>query len=97
MKIEDIIDLTKAGFTKDDILKLSQIQPKEETKEETKEEPKETKEEPAVDYTQTITTKLDEILNAVQKGNLLNATNNVPKQDTIEDILTQIVNPTIKK
>lgn len=100
MKIEDVLELTRAGYTKDEILKLSQIEePKEEIKETPKEEPKEktTPIPTQTTITTDLTAKLDEILKAVQTGNILRTNNTVPKQETIEDILTQIVDPTPKK
>jgi predicted nucleic acid-binding Zn-ribbon protein len=113
MKLEDILELTRAGYTKEEIqaLTATQTEPAKEqaqpvkpqaepaTKNAETTEKTETKETPTTDQnSKELTDKLDQILKAVQLGNLLNTTNPTPKQDTIEDILAAIVNPpAIKK
>ena len=102
MNVQDILALTKAGFTKDEILQLASI-PTEAAPEEPKEEapapasaPKEeTKEEPAVD------TRIDDVIAKLEKlssgmEQLAIKTSRMPERETAEQALARIINPYIE-
>lgn len=100
MNVQDILALTKAGFTKDEILQLASI-PTEAEPEEPKEEapapaPKEeTKEEPAVD------TRIDDVIAKLEKlssgmEQLAIKTSRMPERETAEQALARIINPYIE-
>ena len=100
MNVQDILALTKAGFTKDEILQLASI-PTEAVPEEPKEEapapaPKEEpKEEPAVD------TRIDDVIAKLEKlssgmEQLAIKTSRMPERETAEQALARIINPYIE-
>lgn len=98
MNVNDILALTKAGFTKDEILQLASV-PTEAAPEEPKEEapaPKEeTKEEPAVD------TRIDDVIAKLEKlssgmEQLAIKTSRMPERDTADQALARIINPYIE-
>lgn len=100
MNVQDILALTKAGFTKDEILQLASI-PTEAAPEEPKEEapapaPKEEpKEEPAVD------TRIDDVIAKLEKlssgmEQLAIKTSRMPERETAEQALARIINPYIE-
>lgn len=100
MTLQDIIDLTKAGYTKDDIAKLTQADsPKETPRVETPklETPKtpEPKAEPKAENPEiaAIQNQLDSLKQMMQINNMLTVNQNVPKERTIDDIFAEIINP----
>ena len=106
MELEKIFKLVDAGFTKEEIIKLSGAgsEPaKEEPKEELKEEPKkeEPKEEPAADPThdmlKLIADKFDELKTTIQQDNINNSNNKMVGEKTPEELFAEIINPPRKK
>ena len=109
MELEKIFKLVDAGFTKEEIIKLSGSgDPKEESKEDPKEEPKEEpakeepkKEEPAADPThdmlKLIADKFDELKSSIQQNNINNSNNKMVGEKTPEELLAEIINPPRKK
>ena len=103
MTIDEILALTKAGFTKEDILQLASIQtevpsdPKEEAapeppKEEPKEEPK--KEPPKDDKRMDmVMEKLDKLSSGMESLALKGT--RMPERETVDDTLARIINPYI--
>lgn len=101
MNVQDIIALTKAGFTKDEILQLASIptdqaEPKEPKEEAPAPAPKEEpKEEPAVD------TRIDDVIAKLEKlssgmEQLAIKTSRMPERETAEQALARIINPYIE-
>ena len=111
MELEKIFKLVDAGFTKEEIIKLSgagsepaKEEPKEEPKkEEPKEEPKkeEPKKEPAEDPThdmlKLIADKFDELKSSIQQNNINNSNNKMVGEKTPEELFAEIINPPRKK
>lgn len=102
MKIDDIITLTKAGFTKDEIMQLvtGQASENEETKTEDKkndepiiekphvQEPDPDKEDHRIDE---VISKLEKLTSGMENLALKNTT--MPERETAEDALARIINP----
>ena len=107
MELEKIFKLVDAGFTKEEIIKLSgagsepaKEEPKEEPKkEEPKEEPK--KEEPAADPThdmlKLIADKFDELKTTIQQDNINKTNNKMVGEKTPEELFAEVINPPRKK
>lgn len=105
MELEKIFKLVDAGFTKEEIIKLSgseepNEEPNEEPKEEpAKEEPK--KEEPAADPTRDmlklIADKFDELKSSIQQNNINNSNNKMVGEKTPEELFAEVINPPRKK
>lgn len=104
MKIEDLLALTKAGWSKEEIIKLSlaeQEAPKEAEenipipKEEAPiEAPKEEapKEDPASAKIDDVIAKLETLASGMEKMAIQNS--RLPERETVDDILASIINPT---
>lgn len=108
MELEKIFKLVDAGFTKEEIIKLSgseepNEEPNEEPKEEPKEEPakEEPKKEPAGDPThdmlKLIADKFDELKTTIQQDNINNSNNKMAGAKTSEELLAEVINPPRKK
>ena len=97
MTINEILELGKMGYTKDDIEKMSAGDPEEPKKEEPKkEEPK--KEEPKQDpgYS-SLAQSIDNLIKTIQASNITNSNNKSGPEETAEDILGSIIMPPLKK
>ena len=113
MNINEILELTRAGWSKDEILLLAQTQTpdaekiehpteKEEPKEEPKQEPKpEPKPEPVESETdkliKALGLKLDNAVAAMHKSNVNNLEGDTANVLTAEDVIAQIINPKYTK
>ena len=86
MKIDDIIALAKAGFTKEQIGDLNRILSQPEPKPTPQPQPK-----PAKDY-QKIFEELTGIKQAIQQGNIGSDSFTKPARTT-DDILADLINP----
>lgn len=102
MKIEDIIALTNAGWSKEEILRMSELEQKEpENKEpeqkepEQKESEKKETETPKDDKMAEILQKLEQISSGIQKGAIRDSQQ--PQRESVEDALAKIINPYIDK
>lgn len=89
MKVEEVIKLIDAGYSKDEIDKMLQPEPDPEPKTEPETEPKkepdpkpETKQEPAVD---PVLKELQDLKKAVYAMNIMNSAQ--PEQKSVDDIL----------
>lgn len=97
MKIEDLVTLTKAGWSKDEIIRLSVAEqqtekPEEEileTSEEKTEAPKEIKEENS--KIDDVISKLETLATGMEKMAIQNS--RLPERETVDDILASIINP----
>lgn len=100
MKIDDIIALTKAGFTKEEIMQLETGEaPKEEANNneqneassiqpEPQKEPAPVKEDPRID---TVIEKLEKLTSGMENLALKNT--QMPERETADDALARIINP----
>lgn len=112
MTIQEILDLGRMGYTKDDIEKMAdpepkkeepkQEEPKKESKQEEpeKEEPKKEepkKEEPAADFS-ALSASIDALIKTIQASNITKS-NNSGADDFLssEEILGNIIEPPLKK
>lgn len=105
MKLDEIMKLTEAGWTKDEIIALAGIEraqeaPKEEApKEEAPKEetPKEEtpKEDPNASKLDSIISKLESITSGIQAANIRGS--RMPERETAEEALARIINPYLNK
>ena len=102
MKIEDLVTLTKAGYTKADIealgIALGQVAPNEVKPEETKpaeeSKPEEVKPEevkPDEDRLKQMETKLDYAINRLNYMSVQGSSQPEQKKESIEDILQSVL------
>lgn len=103
MTFQDILDLAKAGYTKDDIAKLTQAadpQPAAENKPEAnppEKAPEKTPtpapaEDPALTAMQA---QIDALKQMMQINNMLTVNQEAPKTRTVDDIFAEIINPPV--
>lgn len=103
MKIEDLLALTKAGWSKEEIIKLSlaeQEAPKEAeepipqpVEEASAKAPEEApKEDPASAKIDDVIAKLETLASGMEKMAIQNS--RLPERETVDDILASIINPT---
>lgn len=102
MKIEDLLALTKAGWSKEEIIKLSlaeQEAPKEaeeiipQPEEAPIEAPAEApKEDPSSAKIDDVIAKLETLASGMEKMAIQNS--RLPERETVDDILASIINPT---
>ena len=103
MKIDEILKLVNAGYSKDEIASLEtkeptpepslepSPEPKPEPKLEPNPEPKpEPKPEPANELAE-ITKRLDELTKAIQTGNTVAATAPTPKENDVNDVILNLI------
>lgn len=106
MKLDEIMKLTEAGWTKDEIIALAGIEraqeppkveepPKEE--ELPKEPPKDEtpKEDPNASKLDSIISKLESITSGIQAANIRGS--RMPERETAEEALARIINPYLDK
>ena len=100
MTFEDIISLAKAGYTKDDISRLTKAaDPKPDPEKKAQENPPEKAPEPpapapAGDPAMTaMQAQIDALKQMMQINNMLTVNQNAPKERTIDDIFAEIINP----
>ena len=97
MKIEDLVTLTKAGYTKADIealgIALGQVTPNEVKPEETKpaEESKPEEVKPEEDRLKQMETKLDYAINRLNYMSVQGSSQPEQKKESIEDILQSVL------
>lgn len=97
MKIEDLLALTKAGWSKEEIIKLSlaeQEPPKaaEEPIQQPEEAPIEApKEDPSSAKIDDVIAKLETLASGMEKMAIQNS--RLPERETVDDILASIINP----
>ena len=90
-KLEDILELQKAGFTADEIAKLVPLIKEEPQiiKEEPKQEPALSK-EPESDK---VVDKLDELIKKIELNGVYNSQQPHQSQQSLEEIMANIINP----
>ena len=103
MQMKDILDLVNAGFTKEEILKITSTEekkPEEKKPEEKKPEekkPEEKKleekkpEEKKADNVDALKAQIDELTKAIQGLNIAHSTGGKPEESTVEDTLFNLL------
>jgi hypothetical protein len=103
MQMKDILDLVNAGFTKDEILKMTSMEekkpeekkPEEKKPEEKKPEekkPEEKKpEEKKPDNVDALKAQIDELTKAIQGLNIAQSTGGKPEESTVDDTLFNLL------
>ena len=102
MKIEDIIALTNAGWSKEEIIRMSELEqkePKQKEPEQKEQEPKEPEkkepETPKDDKMAEILQILEQISSGIQRGAIRDSQQ--PERESVGDALAKIINPYIDK
>ena len=108
MTIEDVLNLSKSGFTADEIKKFmgfngetkpNETKPNETKPNETK--PNETKpneiEDVFKESLSTLSKEIADLKKTMQATNILNSNGTPPEQESVNDILKSIINPTFEK
>ena len=100
MTFDDVLALATAGFTADEIRKMSETKMTAETPEAPK--PAETVETPRVDFNakaayDSLSKDIASLIKLVQESNLLLASNPTPVKDDVDSILASIIRPTFRK
>ena len=102
MEVKDIIDLVKAGFTKEEILQLSQAVPVQQdvpVQQETDEHEKASDLTSQEKQIEALNAAIGELSEKIRQMNLLGAV--IPessvKQTTSQDLIGKIINPYTKK
>lgn len=93
-KLQDILELQKAGFNADEIAKLLPlVEEKAEVKEVVKEVPSTV--EPVVnkESDSKVVDKLDELIKKIELNGVLNSQQPAQSQESLEDIMANIINP----
>lgn len=104
-KIEDILKLIEAGYTKDEISQLTAEKPAAETVEKPEEEkpapaenaPAETTNGVNDEMMSRLADEVAELRKQIQKRNLSDTFIETPKQNRSQDILAQLINPKEEK
>ena len=82
MTINDVIALSKAGFTADQISKMAMVQPQPQPQP-----------QPQSDQFSAIMNQLSGLTGAIQNANILASNIKVPEAETTDMILASIINP----
>ena len=103
MTIEDVLNLSKSGFTADEIKKFmgfngetTPTKPNE-TNETKPNETNETKpEEVFKDSLSALSKEISDLKKTMQATNILNSNGTPPERESVNDILKSIINPTFE-
>ena len=90
MDAKDVMDLVRAGFTKEEIGKMFSGK-KEEKVEQKTEEKVEKKVEEKVEEKSSLEQKFDMLMEKLNSANFTGA--NQPNEETVDDIIANIINP----
>lgn len=106
MNIDSILKLVEAGFSKEDIIAMTQTAQAQEKPKQAQEKPKQDepktesvkektiKEEPAQDKRyEELLSAMNRLTGAIQAGNILNSNNKKAKEPSAEDILAEVLSP----
>lgn len=108
MTIQEILDLGKMGYTKEDIEKMGDEKQEPEKKEPEKQEPEKKepeKKEPEkkdpepgnVDTIAQLTESINSLIASIQTANILKTNNHSGEDESAEEILGSIIMPPLKK
>ena len=97
MTIEDVLNLSKSGFTADEIKKFmgfnGETKPNETKPNETK--PNEIK-DVFKESLSTLSKEIADLKKTMQATNILNSNGTPPERESVNDILKSIINPTFE-
>ena len=100
MFINEILKLTDAGFTRDDIFRLlgdtPQEQPTQQEQHTPQEQPTQQEQTTQEQTAPSTDTRLDYIINRLNLMAVNNSSNPAPTGENVDDILASIINPTNK-
>jgi len=103
MTIEDVLNLSKSGFTADEIKKIMSFNGEtaptkpNETNEPDETNPNEPKpEEVFKDSLSTLSKEIADLKKTMQATNILNSNGAPPERESVNDILKSIINPTFE-
>ena len=92
MTTNELLELVRAGFTKDEIAHLAKAETKPAEKKEPESEKKPEQGEQKTDpVNTTLEQKFDMLMEKLEASNFMNA--NQPKEETVDDIIASIINP----
>lgn len=92
MTTNELLELVRAGFTKDEIAQLAKAETKPAEKKEPEHEKKPEQGKPETDpVPTTLEQKFDKLMEKLEASNFMNA--NQPKEETVDDIIASIINP----
>lgn len=105
MTIEDVLNLSKSGFTADEIKKFMGFNGETKPNETNETKPNETKpnetndtkpEEVFKDSLSALSKEISDLKKTMQATNILNSNGAPPEQESVNDILKSIINPTFE-
>ena len=102
MQMKDILDLVNAGFTKEEILKITSTEEKKPEEKKTEDKPEEKKpeekkpeekkpEEKKADNVDALKAQIDELTKAIQGLNIAHSTGGKPEESTVDDTLFNLL------
>ncbi len=92
MTTNELLELVRAGFTKEEIAQLAKAETKPTEKKEPEPEKKPEQGEKKTDpVNTTLEQKFDKLMEKLEASNFMNA--NQPKEETVDDIIASIINP----
>ena len=102
MQMKDILDLVNAGFTKEEILKITSTEEKKPEEKKPEEKPEEKKpeekkpeekkpEEKKADNVDALKAQIDELTKAIQGLNIAHSTGGKPEESTVDDTLFNLL------
>ena len=95
MKVEEVLALVNAGYTKEEIAAMGAT-PEPEKKPEPASEP-EKKPEPANNQVAELTQQMSKLIATLQANAIANSSLTPPHQPSAEDTLAEIIRPTFKE
>ena len=91
MTTNELLELVRAGFTKEEIAQITKAETKEEKPVEKVEEKQKQGEQKTDPVTTTLEQKFDMLMEKLEASNFMGA--NQPKEETVDDIIASIINP----
>ena len=97
MTIEDVLNLSKSGFTADEIKKFMGFNSETTPTKPNETKPNETKpEEVFKDSLSALSKEISGLKKTMQATNILNSNGAPPERESVNDILKSIINPTFE-
>lgn len=94
MTTNELLELVRAGFTKDEIAQLAKAETKPAEKKEPEPEKKPEQGEQKTDpVNTTLEQKFDMLMEQLKASNFMKA--NQPEEETVDDIIAKIINPPV--
>ena len=94
MTTNDLLEIVRAGFTKEEIAQLAKTEKKPVEKKEPEPEKKQEQGEQKTDpVNTTLEQKFDMLMEQLKASNFMNA--NQPEEETVDDIIAKIINPPV--